>query len=60
MPFLVKTGFTAVVVGIAILAWVFRDAIGLDTSPLLLFGLTLFTAVALWLFPEVKNNAVGR
>lgn len=60
MPPSIKAGFSVVVIVIAVLGWVFRDTIELDTSPILLFGATAFTAAALWLFPEVKNDAKKR
>jgi hypothetical protein len=60
MPPHIKGMLTGTIVLLAVLAWLFRDTIGLDASPLLLFGLTAFMVVALWLFPEVKKDKPGR
>ena len=60
MPPHIKACLTGTIVVLAILAWLFRDAIGLAASPLLLFGLTAFMVLALWLFPEVKKDKPGR
>ena len=60
MPPHIKAFLTGTIIVLAVLAWLFRDVIGLDTSPLLLFGLTAFMVMALWLFPEVKKDKPGR
>lgn len=60
MPPHIKAFLTGTIIVLAILAWLFRDAIRLDASPLLLFGLTAFMVLALWLFPEVKKDKPGR
>jgi hypothetical protein len=60
MPPHIKAVLTGAIIVVAVLAWLFRDVIGLDASPLLLFGLTGFMVLALWLFPEVKKDKPGR
>ena len=60
MPPRIKAMLTGLIVLVAVLAWVFRDAIRMEASPLLVFGLTAFMVVALWLFPEVKKDKPGR
>lgn len=60
MPPHIKAFLTGTIVVLAILAWVFRDAIGLAASPFHVFGLMLFMVFALWLFPEVKKDKGGR
>lgn len=60
MPPLIKVLLSTVVIAVAICVWIFRDAIGLDASPILLFGLTIIMTLALWLFPEVKKDSRGR
>jgi hypothetical protein len=57
---LIKALLSALVIALAICAWIFRDTIGLDASPILLFGLTIIMTLALWLFPEVKKDSRGR
>ena len=60
MPPHIKATLTGTIVVLAVVAWIFRDAIGLAASPVHLFGLTLFMVFALWLFPEVKKDKSGR
>jgi amino acid permease len=60
MPPHIKAGLTATIVLVAVLAWLFRETIGMAASPLLVFGLVAFMVFALWLFPEVKKDKAGR
>jgi amino acid permease len=60
MPPRIKAYLTGAIAVVAVLAWVFRDAIGMEASPLLVFGLMAFMVFALWLFPEVKKDKPGR
>jgi len=60
MPPHIKAFLTGTIVVLAILAWIFRETIGLEASPFHLFGLLIFMIVALWLFPEVKKDKTGR
>ena len=60
MPPHIKGVLTGVIILVAVLAWVFREPIRMEASPLLVFGLTAFMVFALWLFPEVKKDKPGR
>jgi amino acid permease len=60
MPPHIKGFLTGTIVLVAVLAWFFRDTIGMAASPLLVFGLMVFMVFALWLFPEVKKDKAGR
>ena len=60
MPPRIKMFLTGTIIVVAVLAWIFRDAIAMEASPLLVFGLMAFMVFALWLFPEVKKDKPGR
>ena len=60
MPPHIKACLNTVIIALAVLAWIFRDTIGLEASPVLLFGLAAVMTAALWLFPEVKKDQRGR
>ena len=60
MPPRIKLFLTGTIIIVAVLAWIFRDAIRMEASPLLVFGLMAFMVFALWLFPEVKKDKPGR
>lgn len=60
MPPRIKAFLTGLIVLVAVFAWLFRDAIRMEASPLLVFGLMAFMVFALWLFPEVKKDKPGR
>ena len=55
MPPKIRAILTATVIGLGLVLWFVRERIALDVSAGLLFGLTGFMCVALWLFPEVKK-----
>ena len=59
MPPRIKAFLSGLIVLVAVLAWVFREPIRMEASPLLVFGLMAFMVFALWLFPEVKKDKHG-
>lgn len=56
MPPKIRAILTSTVIIVGILLWFVRERISLDVSAGLLFGLTAFMCVAVWLFPEVKKQ----
>ena len=56
MPPKIRAILTATVIVVGILLWFVRERISLEVSAGLLFGLTAFMCVAVWLFPEVKKQ----
>ncbi|MCE2474667.1 MAG: hypothetical protein J4F47_03670 [Alphaproteobacteria bacterium] len=56
MPPKIRAILTATVIIVGILLCFVRERISLDVSAGLLFGLTAFMCVAVWLFPEVKKQ----
>ena len=56
MPPKIRAVLTATVIVIGIVLWCVRERIALDVSAGLLFGLTAFMCVAVWMFPEVKKQ----
>lgn len=60
MPPHIKVILSLIVLLVVTGAHLFRDAIGLTASPLLLFGLALGMAVSLWLFPEPRRQKPAR
>ncbi len=56
MPPKIRAILTATVIIGGFLLWFVRERISLDVSAGLLFGLTAFMCVAVWLFPEVKKQ----
>ena len=56
MPPHIRAILTAVVIAVAVVVWIFRDAITLDSSPFLFFAVTAAMVGALWMFPEVKKG----
>ncbi|MCY4429264.1 MAG: hypothetical protein OXC11_02575 [Rhodospirillales bacterium] len=56
MPPKIRAILTVTVIVVGILLWFVRERISLDVSAGLLFGLTAFMCVAVWLFPEVKKQ----
>ncbi len=60
MPPRIKVFLTGTIIAVAVLAWIFRDAIRMEAPALLVFGLMAFMVFALWLFPEVKKDKPGR
>ena len=56
MPPMIRAILTVTVVIASAALWLIRQQIGLDVSAELLFGLTAFMCVAVWLFPEVKKD----
>lgn len=60
MPPHIKVILSVLVLVVAAGVWWGREAIGLNASPLLLFGLALGMAGSLWLFPEPRKEKPGR
>lgn len=60
MPPKIRAFLTLTVIVTSTVLWFVRQRISLDVSPELLFGLTAFMCIAVWLFPEVKKDHRGR
>ena len=56
MPPHIRAILTVVVIAVAIVVWIFRDALTLESSPLLFFAVVAGMVGALWMFPEVKKG----
>ncbi len=56
MPTKIRALLTLAVFTLAIVLWLFRDAIGLAASPYLMFGRVVFMCASVWLFPEFKKE----
>ncbi len=56
MPPKIRAFLTLAVILTSAVLWFMRQEIALDVSPELLFGLTAFMCIAVWLFPEVKKD----
>ena len=57
MPAKIRAILTIIVLLTSGLVWLYRDAVSLNASPFLMFGLTIFMAGAVWLFPEFKKES---
>ena len=57
MPPMIRAILTIAVLCASALIWMYRDALNLDASPVLMWGLTIFMAGSVWLFPEFKKDA---
>lgn len=55
MPPQIRAILSVVLLVVGFVLWHFREAISLDTTPVLFFGVTLCLVGALWMFPEVKK-----
>ncbi|MCY4003965.1 MAG: hypothetical protein OXF33_09705 [Rhodospirillales bacterium] len=60
MPPMIRAILTLTVIVASAALWLIRQRIGLEVSAELLFGLTAFMCVAVWLFPEVKKDGSGK
>ena len=58
MPPMIRAILTLTVIVASAALWLIRR-IGLESAELL-FGLTAFMCVAVWLFPEVKKDGSGK
>jgi len=56
MPKPIRAFLSVFVAVLAVLLWLFREALNIDASPLLYYGLTLGMIAAVWLFPEFKKD----
>lgn len=56
MPPKIRALLTLAVILFSTLIWYIRDSIMLTASPYLVFGLTAFMCLAVWMFPEVKKE----
>ncbi|RMH47140.1 MAG: hypothetical protein D6686_13485 [Alphaproteobacteria bacterium] len=60
MPTHIRAILTVIVLIVTGAAYALREVIGLQSSPLLIFGLGVGMAISLWLFPEPRKEKPTR
>lgn len=60
MPPHIKAILSVIVLVVTGGAYAFREVIGLNAAPLLVFGLGIGMAASLWLFPEPRKQKLNR